>query len=512
MAKFSGLLIIRDYGKLYKQVTTVFNDPVTSDLFQAIETVIDTISSPLAIVRGDTADPGADTAEKCAEIVSDLTYIAAVWMYLAQLSTGPDGGLRYAKRTGDHCFGGYHVEDWFRGFHHLIFFIERRRGRNVLDGKSGPRNSGSLDPFVFSASESNRLLEEGDKEVAENTLVKRAITYQMGSEVVRASTHARSLLAKPAKAQAWFHNRTRFLAALTPFDILQDRQLRGGNSTPYVVAHEHIAPLDSATLELITTAMYKHYGVAEEPAVRYVDPKIVEALPHLFGEQKDVLDFMSTQQGLIEEQVREKQKPDETTEACRARITQEVKASYAMLRMTASSHPFASTDSDADLLIESLKLAGKYNDQLPDTGPDMTGQPVDPKVYLKQYSWGDWFTGGLSKNFFLPHQLIDSYILHKLELSPIAGFLLANTVGTGKTLIYGRAMELGACRLDAAVARGEAIECGPNLVMVPAALVYQTFTELRNNFPSFDIYVRYGSVVANASTPGLQTATLNDDD
>lgn len=76
----------------------------------------------------------------------------------------------YDKRHGDHCFGGYHIEDWCRGFDRLIFFfLDRRRGRMVLDGKNGPTEAESLDPYVFSPSRSaplptsDILLQSGDR-------------------------------------------------------------------------------------------------------------------------------------------------------------------------------------------------------------------------------------------------------------------------------------------------------------------------------------------------------------
>lgn len=98
-----------------------------------------------------------------------------------------------------------------------------------------------------------------------------------------------------------------------------------------------------------------------------------------------------------------------------------------------------------------------------------------------------------------------------MERSAIKSWILANDVGSGKTMIYGQAIVNGYLHLKNKSSLEE-ITCGPTLILTPANTAIQTWKELTDNFSQLRVVISYGSAESNGANTQLAGCTLNDDD
>ena len=80
------------------------------------------------------------------------------------------------------------------------------------------------------------------------------------------------------------------------------------------------------------------------------------------------------------------------------------------------------------------------------------------------------------------HQLVDAYIVWQREQSLIHSSILANEIGTGKTIITILVIYLDYLDILDRKAQGLPFEARPSLILTPASLVGQTFKELIRHF------------------------------
>ncbi|KAI0544487.1 hypothetical protein F4679DRAFT_591328 [Xylaria curta] len=107
-----------------------------------------------------------------------------------------------------------------------------------------------------------------------------------------------------------------------------------------------------------------------------------------------------------------------------------------------------------------------------------------------------------------PHQIADAYLLRQMEESITKGGILANNVGTGKTVIMFLVVYLHLLELRKQKAEGKKIDALPTLVIVPAAIVVQVYQDFVKFFHGLlDIHIVYGRPL-DYPQGGIREATL----
>jgi hypothetical protein len=91
------------------------------------------------------------------------------------------------------------------------------------------------------------------------------------------------------------------------------------------------------------------------------------------------------------------------------------------------------------------------------------------------------------------HQLVDAYIMWQHEQSVIHGSILANDVGTGKTITAMSLVVLDYRHIVRQARAGKEFQARPTLMVVPAGLIGQTFNEINKYFGGLiDLKCYYG--------------------
>ncbi|KAK4151273.1 hypothetical protein C8A00DRAFT_36099 [Chaetomidium leptoderma] len=125
------------------------------------------------VCRGDVADQQATTVQEQQEVLVTPTIIATVLVYLTTIRTGPSGSgqLRYKQhKVGTpSTHGGFHVDDWVRGIHHVLYFLFRRRGKSRLDGDEGPKGAPGT-ALTFRVEDSSEMLAASEHDTVANNV------------------------------------------------------------------------------------------------------------------------------------------------------------------------------------------------------------------------------------------------------------------------------------------------------------------------------------------------------
>ena len=119
---------------ILRAVKTVFTDKSTKPLFEALAAM----EAPIPVVHVRVGDVGYTSAEEKYQGLFIPATISALLAYLKNSNTGgKEPAPRFTQQIGNHCFGGYHIDDWFRAFVANACFFRRREYSNVL-GSGGP--------------------------------------------------------------------------------------------------------------------------------------------------------------------------------------------------------------------------------------------------------------------------------------------------------------------------------------------------------------------------------------
>ena len=119
---------------ILKAVKTVFTDKSIKPLFEALAAM----EVPIPTINVRVGDVGFTSAEEKYQSLFIPTTIAAFLAYLKNSNTGSEEPTpRFTPQRGNHCYGGYYIDDWFRVFVANACFFRRREFSNVL-GLGGP--------------------------------------------------------------------------------------------------------------------------------------------------------------------------------------------------------------------------------------------------------------------------------------------------------------------------------------------------------------------------------------
>ncbi|KAK3311372.1 uncharacterized protein B0T15DRAFT_507940 [Chaetomium strumarium] len=513
---------IESWSGLFSSIPDMFTSSGTAPLFKALASA----PSPIPVVyvrRGDIQDPVASTAFERYQIATTPTIIAGLLAYLKNTTVGANG--QGAPRYVQHAlgtpgtYGGYHADDWVRAVLHMLYFLDRRSGKQRLDGKNGPKGVvGKV--YLFRVEDSGELLSaELHAEIAQNvqSLQNFHLSTAVRSERKTLSAEQRRELYTTGEIYSRMYKRTMTLL-MQDFANLQRDNLRrkNGEKRPAPAKENDIPPMSGLILHELIDHFYKD-GRFKEPRQTRIEGDITKSYPQFFKGDESFQEFLSTQEQLVDHLAEADRRPGESWEQTRDRVEQELKLSFAIKEILERGHPFVRDPnySDAKWLTDAVELSGWLKEPEPPTpateggeapGPStpapagQSDSAKDPRSPLRfdyaslkaKYPWAQWDLGGEAGKHLLAHQLIDALIIHKLESMPFKTWLCMNEVGTGKTFTYIHSVSLAVAELERKHASGEAISAWPTLVAVPASLLAQTFTEAVRNFPGLKFHAWYG--------------------
>ncbi|KAG8161730.1 hypothetical protein KVR01_008717 [Diaporthe batatas] len=496
-----------------------------------LELVINDPEQPVCLIRN--GDLGKEPRNS---INLNTTANMAVLKYLAHCPTGihPDdaGTKRYkCESPGPDRPYGFSFDDLFRGvvaYHACVRQREKsshvHAKKGVIDGAKTPSMGERAIGSYIKASQKHygQYIAEDDPEdaIPENlaqqgvmNLAEKIISIHKQYEERMAkegrSTGLSSATIDDLASRLW--RRTAYMFRVAQYNsITQAAAGKGSNSSSRRKAldpMEQLPPIDHKTVLALISELYSR-GFFKQPVVTtsrgidimnkfralLPDTWCIEAYMAQLERDGDVTN-LAIEEGA---QPVDGQSPDE-------QHRENLKQCHAMLALIPPRLPIEMSFTDA---LEKLGMFRpeaegdeKYTDLRIDRRDTPDGQPLNPDGYSLK-----------------PGQVVDVVVEHEMKQSPLRGVLLANEVGTGKTIVFAMACKFSLDHRLAMIADEGLTERDetdlppvmPTLILAPASVIEQHFNEISNYFPdgTFHIRVYHGSVNNTSHNPALQKAVM----
>ncbi|KAI0120581.1 hypothetical protein BJ170DRAFT_600523 [Xylariales sp. AK1849] len=438
-------------------------------------------------IRNGDLDAGYMPARDRQATAIGATVLTNVLAALMFSTDGPRTDVcRFERVTGDGAdkppyIYGFHADHWVgmicAGFCQM-YYRRNPEGKYRLDGGAGA--SGVLTGIARLTAENIRGVvdAESGQRVAQNALMQNNMAYLLAiqslDELESTAEPGSNIDDLEQRLTKRLTNRLAYIcAARGNVKNLTAKALSKGKGVKKGIANEYdsmpeLPPLDELSLDIILEAVSKFHG---KPEVYGPDKESIEAMTSLIAQRDGSMQsFVAAQESLADRlsALREDTQLVSGEEA-KAEVRQCIEHSWVMGQMMSSTPP---RKVDFREVLEAFNFSAD--------------QPARENLKLNPIG-NPGFTA-------MPHQLVDAYIIWQLERSVLRGSLLANEVGTGKTITAIALMILDYNEICRKSDAGEPFEARPSLMVVPASLVGQTFSEVTKYFGGIiELKCCYGS-------------------
>ncbi|KAJ8126772.1 hypothetical protein O1611_g6867 [Lasiodiplodia mahajangana] len=493
-------------------LTKAHQDPALHDLLQRVSEQL--VLRSYLVRQGDIVLDFPEEEKGQIHIIA--TILATALAYLTLATTGPDSNeRRFPKATaedlkdrGDEFFYGYHSDHWVSALA-LIAQAGSRLKKGNAKSNRGPgttqreKQHGLQLPRITSAD--LRLRTAGVVQQA-NPVEELALNNAAYLELLNAplpeehlpDSDAESIHDDMATKQAAQKRRKARVSAETLQRRLEKRFMfcmgsgakferwaiknisargRQAKSRGAAKKNDPLPPLTDRTIERILGLLARNFADVKQY-------KLDEASANAFStvtNGADLKSFTAQQSSLLDSwaSICAEQKGIDPEEA-RKQIDKLNQQSFIM---TSALDADAPKEVDFVAACEALGLSDWKN---------LTLNPVNaPKMQLK------------------PHQVADAYILRQMEESITKGGILANNVGTGKTVIMFLVIYQHLLELRQKKAKGEDIDALPSFIIVPASIITQVYQDFVRFFHGLlDIHLVYGRP-EDYPQGGIRSATMS---
>jgi len=194
-------MVFPGYEAIFQKIGSMFRSHPIGDILKTLAESEHDICT-FVIRKGDLGNDDTEGDNGYGVAVIE-TVVVGLLVYLKNLTNTlggepEDGGddKRYKQHPIDtkDTWGGFHIDDWFRAVAHLIYFLDRRKGKTALDA-SGPKNNKASPVFIFRSKDKKGILREEEHEnVASDVAARKtlsmlqsqgSVTMKMGSKADR---------------------------------------------------------------------------------------------------------------------------------------------------------------------------------------------------------------------------------------------------------------------------------------------------------------------------------------
>ncbi|KAF3768339.1 hypothetical protein M406DRAFT_71392 [Cryphonectria parasitica EP155] len=495
----------------FKQYTELVEGFSNAKMRSICRGVLEDEKEPLQLIRN--GDIGLSQPEK---INVNATANMAVLKYLAHCPTGlfPDaeGTKRYTRyKPSKDKLWGFSFDDMFRGVSSYIACLRQRFASNMTSTKK----AGGLDSIKMpmlgksrinyytraTAAQYSRFLEDDSNDIPENLAAQSVVTIAEEFRRLQSKLPRDTDLEKTGELYERLWRRTGFLAMTAKYNRINRaaasiaRAGKGNRRLEMLDAMDNIPPIDCRSVLALVNEIYNR-GLLARPTVTMIENELVyETFQALLTDTISIEQYMATRErdgDLLEEAVSGCLVDTEQTARMRAEgvpaaeiYRQQLVECHALLGLLPARLPAEVT------FVEALKGLSMYAE----------GMEGNEKYTDLRLCWDLDEEGKASTHVFA---------LRIMVKSAMQGALLANKVGTGKTLVFmAERYEFIKERLRSLDKHGfdEDNDCSselpstiPTMLIAPANLVEQHFNEISRYFPADTFKAEMEVAVVQAKT------------